>query len=321
MESDNFVVALNDGLAPYAEPLVCDDLTGPRSLLGESSRVPRPVCRIGGGKGRSSPGNDLKGLVLWRECSGEMDASLAVAAATYLAGACLSTFEVAWDLMRRNALPEWGAVLASLQREGRGQLRRQWHSPRGNLYVTFRLPRAANLSGDAAAVVTGYLLVRSLNALGFLLFLKWPNDLLSSDGRKVGGILLEERDGVLLAGLGLNLVEAPAALRTAAATPAAVMFPNCEAPGDEPLSPFRLWQSLVERCIMEYTCSISGRDLKEILAAADSVLAWKGRRVLVVENDTPVRSGECMGLGPRGGLVVRAHGADNEVFSGSLRLA
>ena len=332
MESDNLVIALNNGLAPYAVPLVCDDLTGPRSLLGESSAVPRPVCRItcacrrnceGKQDNEDLPIGDLNGFVLWKGHPGQKDGLLAVAATTYIVGACPSSFDVAWELMRRNALPEWGAVLASLQKQGRGQLRRHWHSPRGNLHVTFRLPRSTSLSGDGAAVVTGYLLARALTSLGFSLTLKWPNDLLASDGRKVGGILLEEREGVLLAGLGLNLVEAPAetALRETAATPAAILFPSCEMPGDDPLTPFSLWQSLVERCIMEYTRRIAGREQEDIFTEADSLLAWKGRQVVVTENDAPVHSGECLGFGPRGGLMLRARGVDSEVFSGSLRLA
>ncbi len=324
MESDIFVVALNEGLVPYADPLVCDDMIGFHSLFGESSGAPRPVCRLGCGEDAGDveiPGSGLKGFVLWRKGSGQKTDPLAVPANTYLAGACSSTFDVAWELVRRKALPEWGAALASLQRQGRGQLRRQWHSPRGNLYATFRLPRSEGFAGDGAAVVTGYLLARALNSLGFSLLLKWPNDLLTPDGSKVGGILLEEREGVLLAGLGINLVEAPTALREAAAAPAAILFPSGEMPGDEPLSPFGLWKSLVERCIMEYAHNIAGRCQKEIFAAAQSLLAWKGRRVAIVENDTPLYSGECVGLGPCGGLLLRTRGGDSEIFSGSLRLA
>ncbi len=47
-----------------------------------------------------------------------------------------------------------------------------------------------------------------LAARGAAVRIKWPNDLLV-DGRKVGGILVEERGGVVVAGLGLNLGGAP----------------------------------------------------------------------------------------------------------------
>jgi BirA family biotin operon repressor/biotin-[acetyl-CoA-carboxylase] ligase len=41
--------------------------------------------------------------------------------------------------------------------------------------------------------------------------LKWPNDLLA-DGAKLAGILLERRGDVIVAGIGVNLADAPAGL-------------------------------------------------------------------------------------------------------------
>ena len=67
-------------------------------------------------------------------------------------------------------------------------------------------------AGSAASTVTGAMLAATLGKLGFAVRLKWPNDLVVQDGdapAKVAGILLEERAGVLLAGIGINVAWAP----------------------------------------------------------------------------------------------------------------
>ena len=348
------VIALVHGLHPHAEALDCEDVKGPRSLFGESVPVPKPVSsgeeRDSWAKKKGGP-QDIRAnaRVLWENSealSPEERARrvlspeaavfqpaakgspprLDVPASTYIAGRCTSSFNLAWHLLENGMLPEWGAVLCSCQTEGRGQLRRTWHSPRGNLYVSFRLPHDANLQGDAASLVTGGLLAGAFKALGFPLSLKWPNDLLLAETSKVGGLLLEERDGVILAGLGLNLAECPPAalLRADRATPAAVLLP-CharESGAEEPLAPFALWRHLVSAAILEYTCSVAGRSLSRVLDGFERLLAWKGKRVILTEADGSSFSGRYQGLGGKGGLLLQHDdGSENEFCSGSLSLA
>ena len=297
------------------------------------------------------------GVILWRDTEGQSPAflagaiaeaagakdgqgekpgmqPLAVPAYTCVTGCCTSTFAVAWALAEENLLPEWGAVLSSCQTEGRVQMRRFWHSPRGNLHVTFRLPGDALLKGDAASVVTGYILTMAFKALGFSLSLKWPNDLLQVEGGKVGGILLEEKKGILLAGLGVNLVEIPSAslLREGGAVKGALLAPGASRPvspriarsasvGEAP-APFFLWRQLVSEAILAYSRAVEGRSLSDLFSSLDSVLAWKGREVVVREGANAVLSGRILGFGPGGRLRLRlTQGEIRHVFSGSLALA
>ena len=74
-------------------------------------------------------------------------------------------------------------------------------SPPGNLYAALSWPADAGALGSAAPVVVGACLADALYARGFAARVKWPNDLLV-DGAKVGGILLEERGGAVVAGVG-----------------------------------------------------------------------------------------------------------------------
>ncbi len=128
-----------------------------------------------------------------------------------------STMLIAREMLSGDpAPPFWGLVLAERQSEGRGRVSgRSWFSVSGNLHVTFLCSFAnrklTELSGLSLAV--GCTLAETLRECGVGTCLKWPNDLLASDGRKLGGVLIELRQHrkgwVALIGLGLNLHVAP----------------------------------------------------------------------------------------------------------------
>jgi BirA family transcriptional regulator, biotin operon repressor / biotin---[acetyl-CoA-carboxylase] ligase len=90
-------------------------------------------------------------------------------------------------------------VVAGRQSRGRGRGGADWiNAPLGlATSVAFRVT-----SGERRPIslLAGVAAVRSVAGFG----LKWPNDLIF-DGEKVGGILVEVSDHVVVAGLGLNL--------------------------------------------------------------------------------------------------------------------
>jgi BirA family biotin operon repressor/biotin-[acetyl-CoA-carboxylase] ligase len=98
-------------------------------------------------------------------------------------------------------LPLGSVVVADQQTAGRGRLGRRWDAPPGSaLLASFVLPSRplASLAAGVAAAV----------ACGESVRLKWPNDLLV-DGRKLAGILVEQRGGRCVVGIGVNLTWAP----------------------------------------------------------------------------------------------------------------
>lgn len=106
------------------------------------------------------------------------------------------------------------AVVADLQTAGRGRRGRTWLSRAGvNLMVSVAL-RPALAPGDAWQLAAGAALAAwsacSAAVPSHGLAIKWPNDVVTSDGRKVGGLLLETSlDGDRLTeaviGVGLNV--------------------------------------------------------------------------------------------------------------------
>lgn len=140
-----------------------------------------------------------------------------------------STSEEALTLARGgDAGQVW--VVAREQTAGRGRRGRAWYTSAGNLaasvYVRTSAPltRAATLGfvgglalhaalGEIAPAVAGV----GEPSRGHRLRLKWPNDLVTEEGAKVAGILLQAVDlgpaklGVVI-GIGVNIVSAPADL-------------------------------------------------------------------------------------------------------------
>ncbi|MDR2668976.1 MAG: hypothetical protein LBC14_03360 [Desulfovibrio sp.] len=290
-EEEGFSAALSAGLSPLAGPMDGDDAY---ALLG-SRCLPR-----------SDPTPDFFRnpayagcLLLWRErggldaygraarivasCAGGEKAGfprgLDMPAACFLAGKCSSAFHLAWRLSRDGLLPVWGSVLASCQEAGYGQFRRGWHSPRGNLHVCFRLPADPLFRGDTAAVALGLLVCGEFRKLGFPLSLKWPNDLLVEQRAKVGGMLVEERDGIITAGLGVNTAEAPGAelLRDEHALPAAVLpRPASAGYAGGAAVPFYLWRMLLGGLIVTCGAGAGQRTLSELAAASSCLPAEAG---------------------------------------------
>lgn len=127
-------------------------------------------------------------------------------------GTVTSTQDEAARRLRDGQEPPF-ALAARRQTAGRGRLGRAFASPQGSsLSLTYVhrsglapahrgwIPLAAGL---AAVTALGEVLgLRATQEIG----LKWPNDLHTADGQKLGGILAEGRgDQSVLVGIGLNL--------------------------------------------------------------------------------------------------------------------
>ena len=121
------------------------------------------------------------------------------------------------DIARQQAegkCPEGTAVIAERQTSGRGRLKREWVTPRGNIAVSVVLyPARKDLPSltmlAALAVQYGIQKTTELKCQ-----LKWPNDVLINS-KKICGILLESRAAAnsvdyAIVGIGINVNMKPA---------------------------------------------------------------------------------------------------------------
>lgn len=243
------------------------------------------------------------------------------APAVWRLGEVDSCLDSARRLCETGRLAPWDSVQVCAQRQGRGQMRRRWVSPPGNLYAALRLPSEPPFDGPAGSVVCGLLLARGLRALGWDARLKWPNDVaLRQEGgfRKLAGLLLEERGGCLLAGIGVNVLFCPEAgeLRRDAAMPATCLARHA-GDGDGPPTAEILWARLVKHFFSAYS-------QKRFFAArwreeAERLLLWRHQNV-IVDDGREKTYGRLAGLAPDGGLCLLVRdGRERILHSGSLR--
>jgi BirA family transcriptional regulator, biotin operon repressor / biotin---[acetyl-CoA-carboxylase] ligase len=94
-------------------------------------------------------------------------------------------------------------------------LGRAWESPAGNLFAsTIVRLRANDPPASTLAFVSALAVHDCIGQIApeIAIEIKWPNDLLSTDGAKLCGILLERYEDAIIVGVGLNLLWHPAGL-------------------------------------------------------------------------------------------------------------
>ena len=105
-------------------------------------------------------------------------------------------------------VPEGAVLVAEHQVTGRGRLDRVWTSPpRAGITVSVLLrPDVPAARRGWLPLLAGVALAESVRGVtGVQVSLKWPNDLLAGDGRKLAGILAESTGTAVVVGVGLNV--------------------------------------------------------------------------------------------------------------------
>lgn len=210
--------------------------------------------------------------------------------------------------------------MTTRQSEGRGQLRRPWVSPVGNLHMSVVMPSPPSASNwtwalsDLLSLVSGYVFSEVLGELGASISIKWPNDLIQGD-RKVGGMLIEEQNGLVILGVGLNCVESPPdeLMREDRSVEAGILQTKSRVQ-----NPLCLAETLVNRGESVYEVLLDEFLPSQFVSMLALRLAWLGRRVVVRESGNDPYHAVIAGISPQGGLVIRYDGGERILFSGSI---
>ena len=108
--------------------------------------------------------------------------------------------------------PEFRVVIAESQTAGRGRLGRTWYSPaNAGLWMSLLLrPELPPQAAQSVVLTAATAVAEALESQQIPVRLKWPNDVLAPDGRKVAGIRCElhtdaERMEWLTVGIGVNV--------------------------------------------------------------------------------------------------------------------
>ncbi|WP_083912136.1 biotin--[acetyl-CoA-carboxylase] ligase [Desulfotignum phosphitoxidans] len=225
---------------------------------------------------------------------------------------CESTMNLAWHLHNRNRFPEYAWILAHAQTRARGRQGRVWVSEPGSLAVTLRLPDTAENLGPLLSMATALPLIRALADIDIPACIKWPNDILVND-RKAGGILIEEKQGVFMAGIGMNIRNAPenSVMENFFHLPA-----GCLNISDVNLSLFDIWRCFLKNILDRFSALTA--DPAAVVREVNTALAWKNEPVVL--EHTKIFDGPAIVLGvdDQGRLEVRTNKGIVHIRSGTV---
>jgi BirA family transcriptional regulator, biotin operon repressor / biotin---[acetyl-CoA-carboxylase] ligase len=207
-------------------------------------------------------------------------------------------------------------VVAEEQTGGRGRLGRTWTSPAGrNLTMSVGVrPRLAAAEAWTLGLAVA-LAVRAACGRLAPVELKWPNDLVAPDGRKLGGLLIEtsvqgDRVQAAIIGIGIN-VNWP---RSAMPPELSAATSLEELTGGE-VDRVALLGAVADRLEAELLALESGRSPLARYRAACSTL---GAEVIVETGEGRVE-GRARAIDERGSLVIETAGTEVAVASGEVR--
>lgn len=111
--------------------------------------------------------------------------------------------ESTMDEVKKTNNKHWTRIMAKTQTKGRGRRNACWQSIDGDMLATWKIPKKIleEISPGILQIAVGGS-IASLLKIG----LKWPNDLLTNDFRKMGGIMIESdsEDESMRIGVGIN---------------------------------------------------------------------------------------------------------------------
>ena len=209
-------------------------------------------------------------------------------------------------------------VVSEIQTAGRGRRAKVWHSPAGaGLYFTVLLRPSRPLTElGVLPLLAGVALQRAIKLeTGFEALLKWPNDVLAPDGRKLAGVLLEAEieDGMarfVLLGMGINVRVQ-------------------DFPIDVPAAALENFVSKIDRKKLFSAIMLEVQKLYEawgkrgvgvVLKAWRESNATLGREVSVIEPSGSSFTGIAENLSSDGALIVRTSSGTKTVNAGEVSL-
>jgi BirA family biotin operon repressor/biotin-[acetyl-CoA-carboxylase] ligase len=200
--------------------------------------------------------------------------------------------------------PEGTVLVAEAQTAGRGRLGRSWVAPtRSGLTFSVLLrpaPVPADLWGWLPQLLGLSAAKATYDVTDVDVRLKWPNDLLAPDGRKLGGVLAERAGDAVVIGLGLNVSTRADELPVPTATSLALA-------GAPVADRDTLLRAILRELADRYAgWRLAGGDAEAsgLHAAYVSSCATVGQTVRVELPGGKAVTGAAVGIDPRGHLIV-----------------
>ena len=185
------------------------------------------------------------------------------------------------------------------QIKGRGRGANSWEDSAGT--ICFSMTILPHLKPTFTALEVSTLVADFFSLKGQKLKLKWPNDLLTSDGKKCGGILVQNIGQRYLAGIGLNLFQTGSEF------------------GGVYETSFAIEKKSWAQELSSFVSSHRYQSTEALSAQWRRYCSHLGREVRIIEGAEETR-GTFEGLGPFGEAIVKTDAGLKPLYNGSLRL-
>lgn len=190
-------------------------------------------------------------------------------------------------------------ISCELQTQGRGRGVNNWQDSHGT--ICFSMSIHPHVKNTFTALEISTIIADFFQMKGRKIKLKWPNDLISLEGKKCGGILVQSFGSTYIAGIGLNL------------------FQNSADFGGVYETSFELEKKNWSKELSEFIRAHRFENTDELIQKWNSHCAHLGKTVRIFEG-TEETIGEFMGLGPYGEAILKNDSGTHHMFNGSLRL-
>ncbi len=232
----------------------------------------------------------------------------------------VSTNALAFDLAAAGCA-EGTCVIAETQSGGRGRLQRKWHSPYGkNIYLSCVLrPRLLATEVSPLAFISCLAVYDTVKSAGVEPKLKWPNDVLTLDGKKISGTLIElsakgRTVDFVVVGIGLNVNMAREEMDEEIANKATSLFIETKKYFERAVVCGMLLDDL-ER----YYEIASSAGLGEICRLWEERAKVRGTYMEIIQTDRVYR-GVSEGLAADGALLLSENGTITRVIAGDVAI-
>ncbi len=220
-----------------------------------------------------------------------------------------STMDTAFSLPD-SMISDRTVILADRQTHGRGRFERTWYDNEGSIALS-----AILTDFDIHipySMVASYAVYKTFREYTGRVLLKWINDVLWDNGKKVSGVLTEERAGRTVIGIGVNIntLHFPPELNGIAT--------SYRRESGELIDPEDFISNLISN-LLSLLDDIHSGSIKAVLTQWENASKMKGRNAVVVLDDQTRVSGIIKGLDKKtGALVLIVDGREREVYGGSI---
>jgi BirA family biotin operon repressor/biotin-[acetyl-CoA-carboxylase] ligase len=221
------------------------------------------------------------------------------------------------DLLADADAPDRSVLAAEHQQAGRGRFDRAWTSPpRAGLTFSASLrPGVPIPHWGWLPLLAGVALYEAVGeSTGIAVGLKWPNDLLADDGRKLAGILVQTSGEAVVVGIVLNVHTAAADLPVDTATSLVLA-------GATDLDRTALLVAILTRLdarVAQWADHGGDAEACGLATAYRAACTTIGRPIRVSLADGGAQEGEAAGVDDLGRLIVRTATGETAIGAGDV---